>query len=213
MNAPENNWTLLFRDTSSPMLHICAYLVGAATAYRHTGKVASPWLIDFTNRTEKTCAPIGPFEEESRHILSRLDEPKFFEAVRTGQQQAIGAALDFARPLRHRDFSGLDDGPLGEIYSELSSRFTDMNRWGHVINSTDADHGMLSSKVFSLVSAAAERQKSATSSAEAFGTLTTPEERSRLRQQDFEFYGLLARIQDEPAAEKLFSGPVCKIAA
>ncbi len=189
---------VMFIDTSSPMVHICAYLRGAATACKHTGKKVSPFLIEFTDRTEKTCVPLDLFREESEHVLRMLENPEFFKKTELGQKRAVEAALKFARTLRDRDFKNADNEELAAAYSHISSLFTDMNRWGHIINTTDYSHSLLSNKVLGLLGSLVEKRRTDLSAAEAFGVLTTPRERTRLRQQEYDLYSLLAEVQGGP---------------
>jgi len=192
------------RDSGSPLPHPYAYQIGSNTIGPLLGCREGLWVYDFRNRVVLMAGEVGAFLEQSHIVLEKLQDPAFVAQVDRESRRTVRALEEYAAGLSKRDFARASGEELASALEKLIGIWTDMDRWGHIVNASDFEHFLLTATINKMLEARIREGGLKLNVSEAFVTLTTPLEKSLLQQQEEDFFKLLSTVQANSRMAVLF---------
>ncbi|MEK6954374.1 MAG: PEP-utilizing enzyme [Candidatus Micrarchaeota archaeon] len=197
-------------DHASPYPHAASYMTACSTLLKPIlGRNNYTICMDSRNAQWRYCCrqrgEISEWDELGKLVLERLGEQGFLVKVYSEEKKACLNLVTNSIKLKYASLANKPNVALSDRYDELLSYWRAMNVWGDIVNLSDFGHFMLTNKILAFLEEAVDRSNSDISAGEAFGILGTPTERSFMQQEEFELYGILAKIQSDRRAKGIFS--------
>jgi len=213
MNRVEpSEWKIVGRDHASVYFHMAAYCLAETSRLQPIIGKNDDLICDCKNGSSwRWSEHIADFTHLGELTLKKLEDKKFFKTVIDKNELAINAVQKFAHKLEKTDLSKKSNAELAKFYVDLFDLWVEMNLWGHVVNLADFEHFLLSTKINAFLEKRIAAAKLSYSVSEIFGILATPNQRSEVQTQDVDLLKILAEIEKNSEAEKLFKKSISEI--
>lgn len=203
-------WTIIDVDELSPFIHDAAYFTAACNAHDVTG-VKERWIVQYAERQSRPATLLENYENAGLAVLKKLGDRDFFDNLVSKSERSIAIVEGHGYKMNSLEVKITPSDELLSYYKKMFLLWVEMNKWGHIINLIDFEHFSLSNKIMKVLASKKAVLTKQVSVAFAFSTLTTPNKRTKLAQQDFELYAILASIKKSKETCKLFNRPLSEI--
>ncbi len=187
-------WKVIARDYFSPFVHASAYFFAASNLPASIVDAPEDWVVEYTSGEVKLCVEPELMSAKGKLTLEKLENEEFFKQVVEKSLKTIEELEKYALELNELELKSKNPKELFQLYKKLFDLWLEMNSWGHVVNLADFEHFLLTNRIIKFLGEKIKENKVEVTSAEAFSLLTTAK-RSKLQQQDLDFYAILEKMQ------------------
>lgn len=199
-------YKVLAQDISAPFSHMAFFTMAnqSAKAEKLLGIKVKPALQEITQGNVAWCLEENNFLLQAKNVLKKLENRHFYDLVTQKSYTSFRDFHQMALKVRAINFSQLHNENIADVLDRFLKIWMEATTWGILTNHTDFHFGLLSQKVNLIVNNKIKKIGAATTSAEAFSTLTTPLKRSMAVGQEI---GLLAILEKTQKTRKNFQSP------
>ena len=196
-------YQVMEKDTGSPFIHVVSYNMAANRWQDAVESGVQHWAVEFKNRAWRWCWNESDFVLQSKAVIQKLEDPEFRKKTVVEGKRAIEAVNDLLLFLKKAGLKKYSNRQLFDLYKTLFDAWSEMNFWGHVPNCADFYHNMLTHKITGFLEKRIKEKNLSLELGRVFSEIVFPAERSQMQQYEFDFFALLALIQNTPGASEL----------